>query len=116
MFIATKTTSGETPSSPGKEPIFSRKIIGLYEMLGARDMTAANRARVLTRWGAVGLMATAVLTATAGGFAQSYAGLYNWAKEHGLAGWKADSFPLLVDLFIIVGELGLFLLALDAFV
>lgn len=79
-------------------------------------MTAANRARVLTRWGAVGLMATAVLTATAGGFAQSYAGLYNWAKEHGLTGWKADSFPLLVDLFIIVGELGLFLLALDAFV
>lgn len=79
-------------------------------------MTAANKARVLTRWGAVGLMATAVLTATAGGFAQSYAGLYNWAKEHGLNGWKADSFPLLVDLFIIVGELGLFLLALDAFV
>lgn len=79
-------------------------------------MTAANKARVFTRWGAVGLMATAVLTATAGGFAQSYAGLYNWAKEHGLNGWKADSFPLLVDLFIIVGELGLFLLALDAFV
>jgi hypothetical protein len=79
-------------------------------------MTAANKARVLTRWGAVGLMATAVLTATAGGFAQSYAGLYNWAKEHGLSGWKADSFPLLVDLFIIVGELGLFLLALDAYV
>ncbi|MFG2002964.1 DUF2637 domain-containing protein [Spirillospora sp. NPDC048911] len=61
-------------------------------------------------------MATAVLTATAGGFAQSYAGLYHWALEHGLRGWKAESFPLLVDLFIIVGELGLFLLAIDAFV
>ncbi|WP_165959068.1 DUF2637 domain-containing protein [Actinomadura sp. KC345] len=61
-------------------------------------------------------MAAAVLTATAGGFAQSYAGLYHWALEHGLRGWKAESFPLLVDLFIIVGELGLFLLAIDAFV
>ncbi|MBT2212609.1 DUF2637 domain-containing protein [Actinomadura sp. NEAU-AAG7] len=56
------------------------------------------------------------MTATVGGFAQSYAGLYHWALEHGLRGWKADSFPLLVDLFIIVGELGLFLLAVDAFV
>ncbi|WP_460370482.1 DUF2637 domain-containing protein [Actinocorallia lasiicapitis] len=60
-------------------------------------------------------MATAVLTATGGGFAQSYSGLHSWAIEHGLDGWKAASFPLLVDLFIIVGELGLFLLALDAY-
>jgi Protein of unknown function (DUF2637) len=79
-------------------------------------MSAANRAQAITRWGAVALMATAVLTATAGGFAQSYAGLYHWALEHGLRGWKAESFPLLVDLFIIVGELGLFLLAIDAYV
>lgn len=79
-------------------------------------MTAASKAQAVTRWGAVTLMATAVLTATGGGFAQSYAGLYQWALEHGLNGWKAQSFPLLVDLFIIVGELGLFLLAIDAFV
>ncbi|WP_165495440.1 DUF2637 domain-containing protein, partial [Actinomadura roseirufa] len=79
-------------------------------------MSAANRAQVITRWGAIAFMAAAVLTATVGGFAQSYAGLYHWALEHGLRGWKADSFPLLVDLFIIVGELGLFLLAVDAFV
>ncbi|WP_158581540.1 DUF2637 domain-containing protein [Actinomadura spongiicola] len=79
-------------------------------------MSAANRAQVITRWGAIAFMAAAVLTATAGGFAQSYAGLYHWALEHGLRGWKAESFPLLVDLFIIVGELGLFLLAVDAFV
>ncbi|MCW2918899.1 MAG: hypothetical protein JWN52_6967 [Actinomycetia bacterium] len=79
-------------------------------------MSAASKARDLTRWGAVTLMATAVLTATGGGFAQSYSGLYQWALEHGLTGWKAESFPLLVDLFVIVGELGLFLLALDAFV
>ncbi|MBE1537140.1 DUF2637 domain-containing protein [Actinomadura algeriensis] len=79
-------------------------------------MSAANRVQVITRWGAISFMAAAVITATAGGFAQSYAGLYHWALEHGLTGWKASSFPLLVDLFIIVGELGLFLLAVDAFV
>jgi hypothetical protein len=79
-------------------------------------MTTANKAQVITRWAAITFMAAAVLTATAGGFAQSYAGLFHWALEHGLHGWKAESFPLLVDLFIIVGELGLFLLAIDAFV
>lgn len=79
-------------------------------------MSVGNRAQVITRWAAIAFMATAVVTATAGGFAQSYAGLYHWALEHGLRGWKAESFPLLVDLFIIVGELGLFLLAIDAFV
>lgn len=78
-------------------------------------MSAAVRAKAVTRWAAVGLMAAAVLTATGGGFAQSYSGLHEWALEHGLSGWKASSFPLLVDLFIIVGELGLFLLALDAY-
>ena len=78
-------------------------------------MSAAVRAKTVTRWAAVGLMAAAVLIATGGGFAQSYSGLYEWALEHGLTGWKAASFPLLVDLFIIVGELGLFLLALDAY-
>ncbi|GAB2844908.1 hypothetical protein GCM10022221_50260 [Actinocorallia aurea] len=78
-------------------------------------MSTAIKAKAITRWAAVGLMAAAVLTATGGGFAQSYSGLYQWAIEHGLTGWKAASFPLLVDLFIIVGELGLFLLALDAY-
>lgn len=60
-------------------------------------------------------MGAAVVTATADGFAQSYAGLYAWALEHGLHGWKAASFPLMVDLLIVVGELGLFLLAIDAY-
>ncbi|MEO3784517.1 DUF2637 domain-containing protein [Actinocorallia sp. B10E7] len=78
-------------------------------------MSAVFKAKTVTRWAAVGLMAAAVLIATGGGFAQSYSGLHEWALEHGLSGWKAASFPLLVDLFIIVGELGLFLLALDAY-
>ncbi|MFG2002277.1 DUF2637 domain-containing protein [Spirillospora sp. NPDC048911] len=71
-----------------------------------RPTFLAHRATVI-------LMAVAVLVATGDGFAQSYAGLYRWAIEHDLTGWKAESFPLLVDLFIAVGELGLFALALE---
>lgn len=70
-----------------------------------------NAVRVVT----VIVMIAIVAIATADGFAQSYSGLYEWAQLHKLSGWKADSFPLLVDLFILVGELGLFLLALDGY-
>lgn len=59
------------------------------------------------------LMFAAVVVATAVGFAHSYAGLFAWGNLHKLTNWKADTFPLLVDLFILIGELGLFLLALD---
>jgi hypothetical protein len=62
----------------------------------------------------VALIGLFVLAATADGFAQSWAGLYGWAVEHGLHGWKAMAFPGLIDLFILVGELGLFALALEA--
>jgi hypothetical protein len=72
-------------------------------------MKLRSIARIVT----ITLMGLAVLVATGDGFAQSYAGLYGWAIEHGLRGWKADSFPLMVDLFIGVGEMGLFLLAID---
>lgn len=68
---------------------------------------------MIARYITITLMGVAVLVATGDGFAQSYAGLYGWAIEHGLTRWKADSFPLMVDLFIGVGELGLFLLAID---
>lgn len=61
----------------------------------------------------VALMGVFVLIATGDGFAQSYAGLYHWATQHSLHGWKAQAFPLMVDLFILVGELGLFALALE---
>jgi hypothetical protein len=71
------------------------------------------KARQIARMVAVTLMGLGVLVATADGFAQSYAGLYGWALEHGLRGWKAESFPLLVDTFVGVGELGMFLLAID---
>lgn len=75
-------------------------------------MPCARRIAHLTT---VGVMSLAVLIATADGFAQSYAGLYQWALAHGLSGWKAESFPAMVDVFILVGELGLFALALEGF-
>lgn len=68
---------------------------------------------VIVHWATVGLLAVAVLGATGVGFAQSWAGLYGWATEHRLHGWKAQSFPAMVDLFIAIGELGLFKLAIE---
>lgn len=70
--------------------------------------------RTALRGTMLGIMSVAVIAATLDGFAQSYAGLYDWGLQHGLRGWKAESFPLLVDVFILVGEIGLFLLALDS--
>ncbi len=67
----------------------------------------------VAHWITLGLMAVVVLGATIDGFAQSWAALYGWAIEHGLHGWKAMAFPGLIDAFILVGELGLFALALE---
>lgn len=67
----------------------------------------------IAHWITLGLMAVVVLGATVDGFAQSWAALYGWAIEHGLHGWKAMAFPGLIDAFILVGELGLFALALE---
>lgn len=72
-----------------------------------------NRTTRIAHMTSVVLMGIGVLVATADGFAQSYSGLHHWAGEQGLEGWKADSFPLLVDLFILIGELGLFALSLE---
>jgi hypothetical protein len=78
-----------------------------------RLQVALNHIRNSIRLVTLIIMFTAVVIATAVGFAHSYAGLYDWGLAHKLTGWKADTFPLLVDMFILVGELGLFLIALD---
>lgn len=46
-------------------------------------------------------------------FAESYRGLWVWARHHGLVGFWAAAFPLQVDTFIIVGELALFIAMVD---
>jgi hypothetical protein len=72
-----------------------------------------NRTTRIAHLASVALMAVGVLAATGVGFAQSWAGLYGWGTEHGLNDWKAMSFPAMVDVFIGVGELGLFALTLE---
>ena len=46
-------------------------------------------------------------------FGESYRGLFDWAREHGLAGPWAVIWPLQVDVFIAVGELALFVALAD---
>lgn len=59
---------------------------------------------------AAALWGLAVLIAAADGaaFSESYRGLLEWAEHHGLSGFWAAAFPLQVDVFIVAGELVLF--------
>jgi lysylphosphatidylglycerol synthetase-like protein (DUF2156 family) len=57
---------------------------------------------------------TVVITAASGAsFAESYRGLWLWARHHGLSGFWAAAFPLQVDAFIVVGELVLLVAMID---
>jgi hypothetical protein len=40
--------------------------------------------------------------------AHSYAGLYGWAVHHRLGGWQAWSWPAEIDVFLVAGELALY--------
>jgi hypothetical protein len=63
------------------------------------------------------LITIAALTAAAAlaSFAESYRGLLDWALAHSLPlGWAIVA-PLMVDVFVAVGELSLFVLVLDGF-
>jgi hypothetical protein len=55
------------------------------------------------------IVAAASLTS----FAESYRALFEWAHEHGLSGTWAAAWPLMVDSFIAVGELALFVALTD---
>jgi hypothetical protein len=57
--------------------------------------------------------AIAVL-ASVDALAHSYAGLYGWAVHHRLGGWQAISWPAEIDVFLVVGELALYVAYLDA--
>jgi hypothetical protein len=46
--------------------------------------------------------------------AHSYTGLYGWAVHHRLGGWQAWSWPAEIDVFLVVGELALYIAYLDA--
>jgi hypothetical protein len=51
--------------------------------------------------------------ATMVAFGESYAGLYRWAFEHGVEGFWAAIWPMMVDLIILVAEFGLFVAHYD---
>jgi len=61
------------------------------------------------------LVTIAVLVAAASlvSFAESYRGLFMWARGHGVPGIWAAVWPLQVDVFIAVGELALFVALAD---
>jgi Protein of unknown function (DUF2637) len=54
-----------------------------------------------------------ITAADSAAFAESYRGLWLWARHHGLSGFWAAAFPLQVDTFIVVGELALFVAMVD---
>lgn len=66
------------------------------------------------RMAALAAIAVLVAAASLTSFAESYRGLYDWAREHGLSGAWASIWPLQVDVFIAVGELALFVALVDA--
>jgi hypothetical protein len=60
-----------------------------------------------------GIGVVAVL-ASLDALAHSYAGLYGWGVHHRLGGWQAWSWPAEIDVFLVVGELALYVAYLDA--
>ena len=67
-----------------------------------------------TRRVALYAIAAIAILASANALAHSYAGLYEWAVHHRLAGWQAKSWPAEIDVFLAVGELALYVAYLDA--
>jgi hypothetical protein len=58
------------------------------------------------------IAAIAVL-ASLDALAHSYTGLYGWSVHHRLSGWQAVSWPAEIDVFLLVGELALYVAYLD---
>jgi Protein of unknown function (DUF2637) len=62
---------------------------------------------------ALAVIAAVLAAASAVALAESYRGLYDWARGHGLPGGWAAIWPLQVDTFLVVGELALFVALVD---
>lgn len=67
-----------------------------------------------TRRAALGAIGAIALLASIDALAHSYAGLYGWALHHRLTGWQAWSWPAEIDVFLVVGELALYVAYLDS--
>jgi hypothetical protein len=64
------------------------------------------------RWALTAIGAIAVL-ASLDALAHSYTGLYGWAVHHRIGGWQALSWPAEIDVFVVIGELALYVAYLD---
>jgi len=67
-----------------------------------------------TRRVALYAIGTIAILASLDALAHSYTGLYGWAVHHRLYGWQALSWPAEIDVFLLVGELALYVAYLDA--
>lgn len=74
---------------------------------GADLLAGARRAAL---WAITVLVTAADLMS----FAGSYRGLLDWGLAHRLPLWESITFPFMVDVFIVVGELTVFVLVLEA--
>lgn len=71
--------------------------------------------RRAARGASLTIIAVLIIAAAVVSFAESYRGLLDWSAHHGLSdGWQYIA-PLMVDTFVAVGELTLFVLVLDGF-
>jgi len=66
-----------------------------------------------TRRAALYAIGVIALLASVNALTHSYAGLYDWAVHHRLAGWQAMSWPAEIDVFLAIGELSLYVAYLD---
>lgn len=67
-----------------------------------------------TRRYALAVIGVIAILASLDALAHSYTGLYGWAVHHRLGGWQAVSWPAEIDVFLVVGELALYVAYLDA--
>ncbi len=75
---------------------------------GAGTMNPGSRRLALYGIGVIAVLASI------DALAHSYAGLYEWALLHRMSGWEAWSWPAEIDVFLVAGELALYVAFLEA--
>jgi hypothetical protein len=78
----------------------------------ARPARPARTLMAFRRTAVTGIT-VAIFAMTIDAFAESYRGLYEWFSGHGISGFWAGTGPLMVDGFILVGELVLIIALAD---
>jgi hypothetical protein len=66
-----------------------------------------------TRTAALYAIGAIAILASLNALAHSYAGLYDWASTHRLNAWQSLPWPAEIDVFLVIGELALYVAYLD---